>query len=152
MRTSDRLALWDIDGTLADDTHRKDAYLSGDFKEYFSSARMLDDPLIPEARYELLRLLDSGWSLAFCTARRERNRTPTVEWLVRHDLLGPWPVFMRPDDSPQNPAQYKASTIRTFRDMGHTVRMYEDDPDVHAEICSLVGEEDIVLVPWARRP
>lgn len=86
MRSDHRpLAVFDLDGTLADSGHRQH-YLEGrrrDWNGFFSAA--VDDPPLPQG----VRLaLDSAESceVRYLTGRPERCRRDTVAWLAEHGL------------------------------------------------------------------
>lgn len=151
MVTGFKLALWDIDGTLSDDSHRRHYFLEGDYARYFSRSLMMSDPVLDEGRAEFVSLARSGWNLGFVTARRERNRPATESWLEAHSLKGPWPLFMRSDDAEQSPAEFKASVIFQFLDNGYEVSFYEDDPSICVELNRTFEGSNLSVfrVPWA---
>lgn len=146
---STKIALWDIDGTLADDSHRKPYFHEKNYVEYFNPARMLADPVIAESADELFTLLSTGWDIGFATARRERNREVTERWLGDAGMLGTWPVFMRPDESTETPAEFKSYVVRVFLDNYDRVLFYEDDVEVYNALRREFGENIVYLVPWA---
>jgi phosphoglycolate phosphatase-like HAD superfamily hydrolase len=92
-RSSRTLAVFDVDGVLADVGHRLH-HLQGERKDWraFFAAAHQDPPL--GAGIDLARELAEGFRLAYLTGRPERLRTVTQGWLHRHGLpVGP--LWMR---------------------------------------------------------
>lgn len=147
--STEKIVLWDIDGTLANDSHRKRHFKAKDYARYFDPELMMADTLIPRAAEQFHVHAASGMSVAFATARRERNREVTERWLVEKGLKGVWPVFMRADDSEETPAQFKSAVIRYFRDNGYRVLFYEDDIEVYDELVAEFGTASIRFARWA---
>lgn len=95
------LILFDIDHTLADCKHRLHFILDKtpkDWDGFFAPELMLrDEPIAPMVALAG-RLFDEY--VMFLTARPERTRGTTVEWLQSHVhwRIGPADVLMRADD------------------------------------------------------
>lgn len=90
------MIVFDLDGTIANDDHRVHIWSGGNFDECFS-LQHLDTPNI-----DVCWLLDVfneiGERVIIVTARPERFRKQTVEWLDKHCLFGTMDVLlMRPD-------------------------------------------------------
>ena len=95
--------IFDIDGTIADCTHRLHM-IEGDKKEWekFFFACVDDKPI-----YRILMLLDylvtdvGSSNFIFCTSRPERTRKETVEWILTHTgfrMLSKDKLLMRGDN------------------------------------------------------
>lgn len=99
----------DIDGTIADLTHRlkyielhpqgPDGDLRKDWDGFYDAAKD-DEPI--EEMVELVRdLVSIGYNLIFVTGRSERIRVLTEQWLKKHIMWDPegvpfrYPIFMR---------------------------------------------------------
>ena len=75
----------DIDGTIADDTHRQH-FLRQEpkqWKNYFDNCKH-DKPI--ESMCGLVRTLDLYFNIVYCTGRPERLRAHTEAWLYLNNL------------------------------------------------------------------
>lgn len=93
--------IFDIDGTVADASHRMH-YIKTKPKNFdaFYGAVLLDAPMEPMCRL-VRHLWDNGEKIVFCTGRPEKTRQDTANWLIRH-AYPVWdvdyvPLFMRAD-------------------------------------------------------
>lgn len=80
--------IFDIDGTIADDSHRKHFLLDGDpnMKDWESYYRAcVYDELLP-AGLILQDLYDMGHRIYLLTGRNEIVKNETVQWLDDHNL------------------------------------------------------------------
>ena len=80
------IIICDLDGTLADDRHRR-KYLIRRPKAYnrYHAESRADTIVTPVAR--LLRAYEAvGYRIAIWTGRPECYRDPTEEWLGKHDI------------------------------------------------------------------
>lgn len=109
---------FDIDGTLADCSHRRHFVETRpkDWDAFFAACT--DDAPIPVA-IEILQNLDrvDYHSIAFFTGRPERTRVVTVAWLLKH--CGPSAaanvVYMRADGDRRDDSVVKAEYLDYFR-------------------------------------
>ena len=96
-------AIFDIDGTLANNEHRAKHLDHGNYdgnsKERwakFFAGIPLDTPIKPVIGV-LVRLAATGTRIVLATGRSETNRAATVDWLSRHEV--PYDaLYMRPSD------------------------------------------------------
>jgi phosphoglycolate phosphatase-like HAD superfamily hydrolase len=78
--------IFDIDGTLADNTHRAH-FIEGPKKNWdaFYGAMEFDEPIEP-----MLILADilygEGIDIVLCTGRPDSHQVQTIEWLDNHDI------------------------------------------------------------------
>jgi len=88
------LAVFDVDGVLADVGHRLHHLEAGrkDWGAFFAAADR--DPPLPVG-LQLAAELATDHDLAYLTGRPEHLRRVTQRWLGRHDLP-PGPLWMRP--------------------------------------------------------
>ena len=88
------LAVFDVDGVLADVGHRLHHLEGGrkDWGAFFAAAET--DPPLPVG-LQLAAELAADHDLAYLTGRPEHLRRVTQRWLGRHDLP-PGPLWMRP--------------------------------------------------------
>ena len=108
-------AVYDLDGTLADDIHRQH-HLEGpepDWDAYFDDC--VDDPPNPEVCLLAATLYDSpAWHrVEIWTGRPERVREATERWLaaqgVRYDVLR-----MRVDGDHRTNVEYKGELVELY--------------------------------------
>lgn len=72
----------DIDGTLADDGHRKD--LIPDWDRYFDA---MGEDTPHHAIVELVNAMyESGYYVVLCTGRPDSHREDTEAWLLEHEI------------------------------------------------------------------
>ena len=128
------LIVFDIDGTLADCTHRLHLINSSPkrWNDFFDSCWM-DEPI--PAGVAMARLIHGSekYDIEFWTGRPERSRLATEEWLSDH--LGPWtqgyPIEMRRNKDQRADTVVKAEFIDPhappfiiFEDRRQVVAMY----------------------------
>ncbi|MEV8453238.1 hypothetical protein AB0467_11630 [Streptomyces sp. NPDC052095] len=139
------LAVFDLDGTLADSGHRQH-YLEGprrDWDGFFAAA--VDDPPLPEG----VRLaLDSAeeCEVGYLTGRPERCRADTLAWLAAHGLPE-GRVHMRRDGD-RRPA--RRAKLEILRRLGREreVRMLVDDDELVCDAAERAGFT-VVRARWA---
>ncbi|MCX5164741.1 hypothetical protein OOK39_36570 [Streptomyces sp. NBC_00264] len=147
MRSDHRpLAVFDLDGTLADSGHRQH-YLAGrrrDWNGFFSAA--VDDPPLPEG----VRLaLDSAESceVRYLTGRPERCRRDTVAWLAEHGLPE-GRVYMRREGD-RRPARHTKLEILKRLGREREIRMLVDDDELVCDAAEQAGFT-VVRARWAK--
>jgi hypothetical protein len=122
------LAVFDLDGTLADVRHRLHFVQSQprDWPAFFRAATA-DPPLT--AGVELLHEAAQTYEIAYVTGRPERCRRDTRTWLRRHGLPG-GTLWMR-GDRDRRPARIAKPEL--LRGLGRTrtvALVVDDDPQV----------------------
>ncbi|MCZ7456649.1 hypothetical protein O7595_03100 [Streptomyces sp. WMMC940] len=139
------LAVFDLDGTLAETGHRQH-FLERrprDWAGFFAAAP--DDAPLAEG----LRLVAEAvgeCEVGYLTGRPERCRADTVEWLERHGLpLGR--VWMRRDHD-RRPA--RTTKLEVLRRLGRTreIRMLVDDDELVCDAAERAGFR-VVRARWA---
>lgn len=103
------ILLIDIDHTLSDAAWRDNIIGVGTWDEYYL-AGVKDDPVD-----EMITLVSSlgadGWWLIGLTARPEKWRKITMDWLVKHGVLLE-EMLMRPDDDFHSAPDVKVASLR----------------------------------------
>jgi phosphoglycolate phosphatase-like HAD superfamily hydrolase len=130
--TARPLAVFDIDGVVADVRHRL-RYVEGprrDWDAFFAAAK--DDPPLAEGLARLAELA-AGHDIAFLTGRPERNRRLTERWLHRHGIGG-YPLHMRGDDDRRPARQLKRAALARIAPAARIAVVVDDDPAVCAEL------------------
>jgi phosphoglycolate phosphatase-like HAD superfamily hydrolase len=119
-------AVVDLDGTVADVRHRL-RFLERrpkDWAGFFAAAD--DDPVLPEGRAVVARLVAEEHEIVWLTGRPERCRTATVAWLGRHGLPA-GPLHMRRDDD-RRPARFtKVAVLRQLARTRSVAVVVDDD-------------------------
>lgn len=152
-----RLAVFDIDGVLADERHRTGYALARDWASYFEPERVAKDKVWPQGRRAYEDELMAGADVAYLTGRREDLRRPTQKWLrkkgfddkaelimrhPRHSTSGGWPLGRLKAE-----IMFELSVIYDGR-----VTLYEDDPAVCATVRLRVPAARVVHCTWHVKP
>jgi len=120
--------VFDIDGVLADATHRQDVLFSGpgrrkNWKAFFELAG--DDAVIEEVA-RVTELLDPDLCVVLLTARPTTIQDVTLGWLAEHDLR--WDVLvMRPEGDFRSSPDAKRMAVHELRAAGFDLRLAFDD-------------------------
>ncbi|MEU7575995.1 hypothetical protein AB0B50_00060 [Streptomyces sp. NPDC041068] len=139
------LAVFDLDGTLADTAHRQRFLERGprDWDGFFAAAPQ--DP--PLARGVALALESAEeCEVVYLTGRPERCRADTVDWLARQGLPS-GRIWMRRDDD-RRPA--RRTKLEILRDLARKreVRMLVDDDELVCADAERAGFR-VVRARWA---
>lgn len=122
------LAVFDLDGTLADVRHRL-RFVEGTPRDWdaFFAAAPDDPPLIDGVRLARTCVESDGHEIAYVTGRPERCRADTTAWLTRHGLPEGRLLMRGPDD--RRPARTTKPELlqRLARDRAIAV-VVDDDP------------------------
>lgn len=96
----DKTVIFDIDGTLADASYRLGFIEDPDRKDwesFFMAENMMKDLPI-EPTVEIIAGLEPLFPIMFLTARPERTRMTTINWLGKHlPWLSSYKLLMRAD-------------------------------------------------------
>jgi hypothetical protein len=124
------LAVFDIDGVLADVRHRLHHLQARPqrWERFFQAADR--DPLLAEGA-ERLRAALVDHDVLYLTGRPERTRWLTERWLAHHDLLT-GPLLMRRDDDHRPARWMKREVLRGLAVARDVVSVLDDDPAVVA--------------------
>jgi len=126
-------AVFDLDGVLADDRHRRDKINWGvenpdrRYQDYHAASST--DPFINSNL--VYAQLQQKRKIFFVTSRPDYCHQQTVDWLYRHmPELAPFNLMMRPADDHRHSPELKLEIIRAL-DVGCNIRVvYEDRLDV----------------------
>jgi phosphoglycolate phosphatase-like HAD superfamily hydrolase len=124
------LAVFDIDGVLADVRHRLNYLQSRPqrWDAFFLAAEQ--DPLLEEGARRL-RTAQDRHDVVYLTGRPERSRGLTRAWLAHHGLPT-GPLHMRPDDDYRPARWVKRNTLRRLARTRTIASVLDDDPAVVA--------------------
>ena len=145
------IAIFDLDGTLADSWHRR-GHLRKKPPDWdaFNDECHKDPPFPLTTIVRLLR--DAGWTIKFVTTRPDRLRDKTVQWLYDNRLLdddnwsrwGELSMYDNVDDPHHKYAkQWKVHTIERLVKDATDVLVFDDQP----EIISAMRNRKIPVVP-----
>lgn len=126
------IAVFDIDGVLADVRHRLH-HLDKRPKNWdmFFSAAVHDAPL--SEGVALAAELGSDHEIVYLTGRPERTRKDTVAWLREHGL--PAGTLLMRRDGDRRPARIvKLTLAQELASRGRLALLVDDDPDVVAAL------------------
>ena len=125
------MAVFDIDGVLADVRHRLHHIESGrrDWDGFFASAP--EDPVLADGCQAVRQAVESGLTLIYLTGRPERCRVDTVQWLSAHGLPEGELIMRR--DSDRRPARVlKVEALRRIASQAPVAYLVDDDLQVVA--------------------
>lgn len=149
-----RLALFDIDGVLADDRHRVHYALKQDWMSYFKLANVAADDVWEQGKSAVYKeLLDFTTDVGYLTGRREDLRPTTQRWLNENGFpAGPAPhmLIMRQFSQRERLAELKAATIAgILKDTDYDqVVLYDDDPEVIRVVQEQFGTDAGIHCTW----
>ncbi|MEU9099840.1 hypothetical protein [Streptomyces sp. NPDC048361] len=138
------LAVFDLDGTLADSSHRQ-RFLDRrprDWEAFFAAAPA--DPPLSEG-VTLCRDAAKECEVVYLTGRPERCRDDTVEWLAAQGLPD-GPVHMRRNDD-RRPARLTKLELLRRLGRGREIRMLVDDDELVCDAAEQAGFR-VVRARW----
>lgn len=148
-----KLALFDMDGTLSDDRHRRPLYIPGQYSDYWKRENMLADPVFPEATRIMADLRGQGWSIGILCARSEsHNIGVTKEWLANNNIGYDY-MWLKPESSQGSlPPDFKADImgqlVNQYTHIFTKVVLFDNDPAVVRRINEDFGGEHVVHCTW----
>ena len=139
------LAVFDLDGTIADVRHRLRFVTQAprDWDAFFAAAP--EDPPLAEG-VALARGSAAECEVVYLTGRPERCRADTEAWLAAQGLPD-GPLHMRRDDDRRPARRTKLEVLRRMA-RGRTVRMLVDDDELVCDEAERAGFT-VVRARWA---
>ena len=112
---AEKFFVFDMDGTLSDPTHRRHFVRSKPTNwKAFNAGMVYDDVNVHVA--EALRLFSITGKVFVFSARNERDRQKTEDWLKKHDLLQfVEEVWLRGDNDNRDDAVVKKEMAEAFK-------------------------------------
>jgi hypothetical protein len=146
------LALFDVDGVLANDDHRVHYALDKKWFEYFKPERVGADPLLMPGFDLLSDLIDEGWHHEFLTGRRDTLRRTTEDWMDGYKIPS-GRMTMRTTAQTMRLAEFKVGYIGPIVSSGNYDRvvLFDDDPEVVRLTQETFGEEYAVHCTWYKK-
>ncbi|MBT2507412.1 hypothetical protein J7I98_16275 [Streptomyces sp. ISL-98] len=145
MTRSRPLAVFDLDGTLADTAHRQ-RFLERtprDWDAFFAAAP--NDPPLPEG-VRLVRESAQDCEVVYLTGRPERCRRDTVDWLAAQGLPE-GRIWMRRNDD-RRPARHTKLDVLKRLGRDREIRMLVDDDELVCIAAERAGFT-VVRARWA---
>ncbi|MGX1885090.1 phosphatase domain-containing protein [Streptomyces sp. NPDC055287] len=145
-QSSRPLAVFDLDGTLADTAHRQ-RFLERtprDWDGFFGAAP--EDPPLPEG---VRMVLESAQEceVVYLTGRPERCRRDTLAWLAAQGLPE-GRIWMRRDNDRRPARHTKLDILKRLGAQGRKVRMLVDDDELVCVAAEQAGFT-VVRARWA---
>lgn len=126
------IAVFDIDGVLADVRHRlKHVETKPKNWDLFFEAAVHDEPLAEGLA--LAHELSADHEIVYLTGRPERTRRATADWLREHELPA-GKLLMRREGDRRPAHMVKLAVARQLADKGRLAIVVDDDPDVVAAL------------------
>jgi hypothetical protein len=121
------VVVFDIDGTIANNNHRR-PHLIGEKKDWKSyNATMIKDGLIRDVA-DLMFELSANHDIILCTGREEVYRNVTVAWLRNYNLTRCIvDVFMRPEKDYRSDAIVKVELLNIITELYGKPWLWFDD-------------------------
>ena len=148
-----RLALFDLDGVLADDDHRIQFALDKKWPEYFNLDRVASDGVHPKGETMVATMQNLGWAIGYLTARRWDLRDVTEAWLDTHGFP-PGRLIMRSALQKMRAGEYKALEMGALigRNVFEGLVLFDDDPEVIRTVAEVHGEQHVSHCTWSVKP
>lgn len=133
-----RCYIFDIDGTLADLTHRLPHIQKQpkDWPAFFAACP--DDAPIEHVISLARDLFNSGAYIVYVSGRSDEVRDQTRTWLARHGAPG-GDIFMRREGDHRPDHQVKVELLQQLRDAGHEPIMAFDDRNAVVKMWREIG-------------
>lgn len=117
--------IFDLDGTLADDEHRKHHVTQrSDWDAYYAACP--DDKPIHHIVEVAKALKAAHFKIAVVTGRSEAIRAETEAWLLAHGILFDELLMRKRSDRRRN-SDLKQSAIRRLQERGYDIQMVFED-------------------------
>lgn len=155
MTTKPFLILFDLDGVLADDSHRTHFALAKKWHDYFQGIPRDTVFLAGKALVEQYREYpEDQVEIQYLTGRRIDTYRNTKHWLEDNDFPNPDRVTMRGFADRDVLSKYKVGVIKNVLEGGHYsgVLLYDDDPEVVRLVNETFGEGTALQTPWYVKP
>lgn len=122
--------IFDIDGTIADLTHRRHHITTKPKNWPAFHAGCVDDKPIEHIRTLLRHMYEApGAKIVYVSGRNEAQREATANWIEEHDFPLAWHLYMRADGDFRDDAIVKFELLQRLRADGFEPIMAFDDRD-----------------------
>ncbi len=134
------MLICNIDGTIADNAHRRRELTDGSFDwDYFLKPDLISqDRVFPYVR-EVLNRLTVRHPLILLSGREERFRTITRTWLAEQGLVTPAKLYLRADGDRRSSTEFKNDILSRIIEHAHEAITFVDDNAEMEPICGRYG-------------
>ncbi len=143
-----RVAVFDVDGTLAD-TRRREHHLRGrkDWDAFFAAAA--DDEVHPEGMAVHRTAIERGLTVVYLSGRPEAQREASLRWL-RENRFVDGELLLRPPGDRRPATVVKLEALIELAKRARLELLVDDDPAVIAAVraCGLVTA--VLHATWQR--
>ena len=123
-----KLIVFDLEGTLTNDSHREHLRLAGEYDAYHSLMH-LDKP--NEDMKNVFKLQSKSKKIIILTGKERKHLRSASKWLINNGFIGNYQLFMRPDGDKRSSPKFKLDVLMEMRRNGEDVEcVYEDRIDV----------------------
>ena len=129
------IVVFDIDGVLADATHRQH-YVSAKPKDWDSFFADVGADSVIERGRELLERESPDCEVVLLSGRPERTRADTEVWLERHGFIYSR-LLLRSDADRRKAAQFKVDIVQRLGAPAQITVIVDDDATVTAALAAL---------------
>lgn len=141
--------IFDLDGTLANTTHRLHYVRNGrrDWDKFFEECHN-DAPI--EEMLALLRNLNGAYKRVIVSGRSKAVREKTIAWLEKHDICNV-PLYMRPVGDYRKDHTLKKEILNQLLAEGNQIAFVVDDRPTVVEMWRRHGRSGRMLWMWMMR-
>ncbi|OGH60434.1 MAG: hypothetical protein A3G34_10370 [Candidatus Lindowbacteria bacterium RIFCSPLOWO2_12_FULL_62_27] len=134
------MLICNIDGTIADNAHRRRLLADGTFDwDYFLRPDLISqDRVFPYAR-EVLTRLTVRHPMILLSGREERFRSISRAWLAEQGLPAPTKLYLRPDGDRRTSTEFKTEILSRIIEHAHEAVSFVDDNAEMESICARFG-------------
>lgn len=121
-----KIFVFDIDGTLADLTHRKNFVASKPKNWNAFDAGIPHDKLFEDIAHLLWVFYERGDKIILCSGRSSRTRGVTEDWLAKHNIRFD-ALYMRTDNDHRQDSIVKVELLQQIREQHGEPFIWFDD-------------------------
>jgi phosphoglycolate phosphatase-like HAD superfamily hydrolase len=116
--------IFDLDGTLCDDSHRKH-YLKNKPRDWDSYGENLVHDVPIEPVYNVLQSLSEKFKIVLLTGRSDDYRQKTIDWLDRHKIQYDG-LYMRQYQDYRDDTIVKEELLEQIEDIYEVIGVFDD--------------------------
>ncbi len=134
------MLICNIDGTIADNSHRRRELPDGGFDwDYFLRPDLISqDRVFPYVR-EVLNRLSARHPVILLSGREERFRSITRAWMAEQGLPLPVKLYLRADGDRRTSTEFKNDILSRIVEHAHEAISYADDNTEMDPVCAHYG-------------
>lgn len=140
------MIIFDIDGVLADNSHRQHFYDEGNRDKFYDPEEVMKDSLIIPTAHLINGLSMLGWYIVLLSSRRDNLKITTLEWLEKntinyHELI----VRPKNDHLIRGHAAWKAEVLQNLdtKGDGRVFAFYDNEDNNLEAACKVLGRDRV---------